>query len=105
LIAGPAVLAAYLPYVTVRLNSDLFGAEENMLIYTGINLGVTIFTIDVDNDDETNYGFGGGLRLGYEYYFTPTVAIRIDNTLTISDGFEDTVAVSNTFSIGTRFLF
>jgi hypothetical protein len=55
LLAGPATLAAYLPYVTVRRNSNLFGAQENML--------------------------------------------------SIGDGFEDTVAVGNTFSVGSRFLF
>jgi hypothetical protein len=66
---------------------------------------VSIFTIDANSEDEIAYGVAGGWRLGYEYYFTPNVALRLENTLTISDGFEDTVAVSNTFSVGTRLLF
>ncbi len=105
LLAGPAVLAAYFPYVTGRINSNLFGAEENMLLYIGGNLGVSIFTIDVDEDDERAYAFAGGPRFGYEYYVNPHIAIRVDNTVTIGKGIEDSIAVSNTFSIGARLLF
>lgn len=106
LLAGPATLAAYFPYVTGRVNTNLFGSEENMLIYAGINLGLGIFTIDVDDDDASKTSFAGGPRIGFEYYVTPRFAFRFDNTLTLSEGAEDSsIAVSNTTSLGARVLF
>ena len=54
LIAGPALLSGYSPYISGRINSKLFGPEENMLVYAGVNLGLTIFSIDIDDDDALN---------------------------------------------------
>ncbi len=106
LFAGPARLAAYFPYVAGRVNTNLFGAEENMLLYAGINVGVAIFTIDVDDDDASKTAFAGGPRIGFEYYFTPRFALRLDNLLTFGEGAEDSsIAVSNTTSFGARMLF
>lgn len=106
LLAGPAQLAAYFPYLSGRVNTNLFGSEENMLVYGGLNVGLGIFTIDADEDDASKTGFAGGPKLGFEYYLSPRFALRLDNTLTFSEGAEDSsIAVSNTTSIGARFLF
>lgn len=104
LLAGPALLAGYAPYATARINTNLFGAEKNMLFYGGINVGAVIFTVDAGDEDESAVGFAGGPRFGFEYYLSPRLALRADNTVTVSDGI-DTIAVSNTFSIGARILF
>jgi len=105
LLAGPAVLAAYFPYLTGRVNTNLFGPEQNMLFYGGINVGAGIFTIDADEDDESSINFAAGPRFGFEYYFSPRVALRIDNTITVGQGIEDEIAISNTLSLGARVLF
>ncbi len=106
LIAGPGTLAGYFPYVGARVNSNLFGAEANMLLYTGLAVGVGVFTIDVDDDDASRTAVRGGPRIGFEYYLTPRFALRADNLLTIGTGAEDSdISASNTTSFGARFLF
>lgn len=106
LLAGPATFAGYFPYLSVRVNTDLFGAEENMLLYLGVNAGLGIFSIDIEEDDASKTTFRAGPRIGFEYYLTPRFALRIDNLLTAGPGVDDsTVSVSNTTSVGARFLF
>ena len=105
LLAGPALLTGYFPYVGARVNSNLFGAEENMLVYAGIVGGIGIFKVDADDDDDSKTAFRAGPRIGFEYYLTPRVALRLDNLLTVGTGAEDKISVGNTTSFGARFLF
>ena len=105
LLAGPGRFAAYFPYVGARVNSNLFGPEENMIVYFGANAGVGIFTVDVDDDDESEVAFRAGPNFGIEYYLTPRFALRLDNAVSIGTGAEDSVSASNTTSFGARFLF
>ena len=90
-------IGLYTPSFQVRINSDLMGPEENVLVYLGFIAGATIIDSDILEDEIGVFGpkFGG------EFYITPSVALQIEDQV-LADT-ED--GVTNNFLVGFKYLF
>ena len=100
---------AYFLGATSRYNLAPMGPEENIVLYAGVNFGVSIFTFSFGGIDETEATVSGGPKFGVEYYFSPRVAVQLEDAITFYEeqnplGGSDTV-VQNTLSLGFRLLF
>ncbi len=89
--------AVFIPSLQGRINSNLLGAEENILVYAGVLAGVAI----IDGDDFSDEVGTFGPKLGVEYYFSPKVAAQIEDTLL----FDTEDGVTNSITLGIKFLF
>ena len=90
-------VAAYVPSLQARVNSNLFGAEENILLYVGAVAGVLI----IDSDDFSDVFGNFGPKAGIEYYFSPNVAGQVEDQFLFStDG-----GMANSVTIGFKVLF
>lgn len=87
----------YTPTAQVRVNSNLLGPDENVLLYAGFLVGATI--IDSDQLDDELGVFGP--KFGMEFYVSPSTAIQIEDQV-LGDT-ED--GVTNNFLVGFKFLF
>ena len=90
-------VAIYVPTVQGRINSDLLGAEENILLYAGGTAGLLIIDSDAFSD---TYGTFGP-KAGVEYYFSPNIAAQIeDQFLVDTEG-----GITNNITLGIKLLF
>ena len=87
----------YVPAVEGRINSDALGPEENIILYAGVVMGVTIIDSDVIEDEL----FAGGPKFGGEFYVSPNSAIQIQDTVLI----DTDQSVTNNFTVGFKYLF
>lgn len=103
---GDFEFALYFLGATYRYNLDPIGPEENIILYGGANLGVSIFTLNGGGLDQTEASASGGPRFGAEYYFTPTIAVQLEDSIAITeDPINDGAQVVNTLALGVRLLF
>lgn len=93
------------PRATARINSPLFGPEENILFYAGGNVGGTYIEVDAGDLDVDEFIFSAGPRIGLEVYISPTVALQVDDSLTFNAGDDTGDSISNRVSIGLKILF
>lgn len=103
---GDFQFGLYFLGATYRYNLSPIGPEENIVLYGGANLGVSIFTLDAGGIDQTEASAAGGPRFGAEYYFTPTIAVQLEDSISITeDPINDGAQVVNTLALGVRLLF
>ena len=90
------------PSVLARINSDLIGPDDNVLVYLGIVAGVSILEIDVKGGSDTNDESGAfGPKFGAEYYWTSNIAFQIEDTIT----FDTDEGLTNNLTLGVKYLF
>ncbi len=85
----------------VRVNTDPVGPEENVVFYAGFLAGVTFMKFEFGNFDEDDELGAFGPKFGAEYYFTPNLALQLEDTLIV----DTDKNVSNTLAIGAKYLF
>ena len=100
----PADLFLLSPTVSARVNSDPLGPDENVVVYAGGFLGFTSIFIDTGAFSDSETIFAVGPRVGVEFYMSPTVAIQLQEELTIYGGGDFVGDYQNRVSIGFRFL-
>ena len=76
------VFQTYSPVAEARVNTNLLGSEENILFYVGGIVGMSIIAFG-DFDTEYNTTYGG--KAGAEYYFSPNVAMQLEDRLQWDD--------------------
>ena len=90
------------PSVLARINSDLIGPDDNVLVYLGIVAGVSILEIDVKGGSDINDESGAfGPKFGAEYYWTSNIAFQIEDTIT----FDTDEGLTNNLTLGVKYLF
>jgi len=95
------------PNVTARINSPMIGPEENILFYAGANLGFTVTIIDqpITSEVTRETDASGGPRFGVEYYFSPQIAVQLEDRITFSKDPAGDNTTDNRISVGVRLLF
>ena len=91
----------FTPNVTIRINSNLLGPEENILAYVGFIAGVTFLDVDADDFSFTDEVGSFGPKFGAEYYFTSSIAVQLEDSLL----FDTDGGVTNTLMLGAKLLF
>ena len=86
------------PTAQVRVNTDLLGAEENILAYAGFVAGLTFVDIDGLGDDVMG---AFGPKFGAEYYFSSSVALQLEDMIL----FDTESGVTNSLTLGIKVLF
>lgn len=89
---------AFTPSVQARINSNLMGSEENILLYGGGVFGISFVDIDGFTDELVTYG----LKAGLEYYFSADIALQVEDQLLFNDSNDDNI---NTITLGIKVLF
>jgi len=95
-------ISSVTPSAQFRINSNLLGPEENIVVFAGILGGVTVTSVDIDGvGDETDEVGAFGPKFGAEYYVTSNFALQLEDTLT----FDTDDNVTNVLAIGVKLLF
>lgn len=93
------------PSGQVRINTDLMGPEENILLYAGFVAGVTFIEIDFSGNEGgeklTDEVGAFGPMFGAEYYFSSNLAVQLEDTVI----FDTDKGVTNNLSLGIKLLF
>lgn len=93
------------PSGQVRINSNLMGPEENILLYAGFLAGVTFIEIDASGnaggEKFTDEVGAFGPKFGAEYYFSSNLAIQLEDTVV----FDTEKGVTNNLTLGVKLLF
>ncbi|MDP6980747.1 MAG: hypothetical protein QF570_19460 [Myxococcota bacterium] len=101
-IFGDIELTTTTPSALIRINTDPLGPEENIVLYAGFLAGLSVSKAEgVDGDDETDEVGAFGPKFGAEYYFTPNLALQLEDTLI----FDTEKNISNALAIGAKYLF
>lgn len=90
-------ITLFTPSAQVRINSDLLGPEENILLYAGFIAGVTV--ADYDEFDDEVGAFGP--KFGAEYYFTSNIAVQLEDAFLV----DTDSGITNNLSLGIKLLF
>ena len=90
-------ITLFTPSAQVRINSDLLGPEENFLVYAGFIAGVTVADYEAFEDEVGAFG----PKFGAEYYFSPNVAVQLQDALL----FDTNKGVTNSLTLGIKVLF
>ena len=87
----------FTPSAQVRINTDLLGPEENILLYAGFIAGVTIADYDAFDDEVGAFG----PKFGAEYYFTSNIAVQLEDAFLV----DTDKGITNNLSLGIKLLF
>ena len=86
----------YNPIASARVNTNLLGPEENLLLYGGGVVGVSI----IRGDFEDEIGIFGP-KAGVEFYVTPDVALQVEDQFL----FDSEGGTQNVLQFGFKVLF
>jgi hypothetical protein len=93
---GGGTTLIILPNAQYRINSNLLGPEENIVLYLGGSAGVAVFTGAIS---KTVGSFGP--RVGLEYYISPRVALQLEDSFQ----FDTDSGKANAVTVGVKILF
>jgi hypothetical protein len=97
-----ADLTVWLPNAQYRINSNLLGPNENVLVYIGAVAGAGFIDFDAGSDGEFDDQYGAfGPKVGAEFYVSPTVAVQIEDVFL----FDTEDGTTNALTIGLKVLF
>ncbi len=103
IFGGEIEFGIYILRSSYRFNFTPIGPDQNIVFFVGADLGVAIFAGD---GIDTEASASGGPKFGVEYYFTPKVALQIQDTITIAEDYtDDGVVALNLIALGVRVLF
>ncbi len=86
------------PSGQLRINSDLLGPAENVVLYAGFIAGL-IF-VDIEGRGREEIG-AFGPKLGAEYYFSSNAALQLEDTVVV----DTDSGVVNNLTLGIKLLF